>query len=66
VDINGVIRDVIRCCGTSAEHHVSLRLNLAPALRPVLAESRPLQQVIINLVMNGTSRMASVDVRPRS
>ena len=66
VDINGVIRDVIPLLRNEVlSHHVSLRLNLAPALRPVLADRVQLQQVIINLVMNGIESMASVDVRPR-
>ena len=66
VDINGVIRDVIPLLRNEVlSHHVSLRLDLAPALRPVLADRVQLQQVIINLVMNGLESMASVDDRPR-
>jgi PAS domain S-box-containing protein len=66
VDINGVIRDVIPLLRNEVlSHHVSLRLDLAPALRPVLADRVQLQQVIINLMMNGIEAMASVDDRPR-
>jgi PAS domain S-box-containing protein len=66
VDINGVIRDVIPLLRNEVlSHHVSLRLDLAPALRPVLADRVQLQQVIINLVMNGIESMASVGDRPR-
>src|SRR5207253_2315785 len=66
VDVNGVIRDVIPLLRNEVlSHHVSLRLDLAPALRPVLADRVQLQQVIINLVMNGIESMASVDDRPR-
>ena len=66
MDINGVIRDVIPLLRNEVlSQHVSLRLDLAPALRPVLADRVQLQQVIINLVMNGIESMASVDGRPR-
>jgi signal transduction histidine kinase len=44
---------------------VSLRLDLAPALPPVLGDRVQLQQVLINLVMNGIEAMASVADRPR-
>ena len=46
-------------------HDVSLRLDLAPALRPVLGDRVQLQQVLINLVMNGIEAMAAVADRPR-
>jgi signal transduction histidine kinase len=66
VDIDGVIRDVIPLLRNEVlSHHVSLRMDLAPALPPVLADRVQLQQVIINLVMNGIEAMASVSDRPR-
>ncbi len=66
VDINGVIRDVIPLLRNEVlSHHVSLRMDLSPALPPVLADRVQLQQVIINLVMNGIESMAAVDDRPR-
>jgi signal transduction histidine kinase len=46
-------------------HEVSLRIDLAPALPPVVADRVQLQQVLINLVMNGIEAMASVDGRAR-
>jgi signal transduction histidine kinase len=46
-------------------HDVSFQLDLAPALPPVLSDRVQLQQVLINLVMNGIEAMASVDDRPR-
>jgi signal transduction histidine kinase len=46
-------------------HQVSLRVDLASGLAPVLADRVQLQQVLINLVMNGIEAMASVDDRPR-
>jgi len=46
-------------------HRVSLRMELAPALGVVLADRVQLQQVIINLVMNGIEAMQAVTDRPR-
>jgi PAS domain S-box-containing protein len=66
VDIDGVIGDVIPLLRNEVlSHRVALRMDLAPALPPVLADRVQLQQVIINLVMNGIEAMASVEDRPR-
>jgi C4-dicarboxylate-specific signal transduction histidine kinase len=66
VDINGVISGVIPLLRNEVlSHQVSLRMDLAPALSPVLADRVQLQQVMINLVMNGIEAMASVNDRPR-
>jgi signal transduction histidine kinase len=46
-------------------HQVSLRTELAPALPMILGDRVQLQQVIINLVMNGIEAMQSVTDRPR-
>jgi PAS domain S-box-containing protein len=46
-------------------HQVLLRMELAPALPIILADRVQLQQVIINLVMNGIEAMQSVTDRPR-
>jgi signal transduction histidine kinase len=44
---------------------VSLRTELAPALPAILGDRVQLQQVIINLVMNGIEAMQSATDRPR-
>jgi len=44
---------------------VALRMELAADLPPVLGDRVQLQQVILNLVMNGAEAMASVADRPR-
>jgi signal transduction histidine kinase len=44
---------------------VTLRLDLAADLPPVLGDRVQLQQVILNLVMNGVEAMASASSRPR-
>ena len=66
LDMNDVIRDVVPLIGTEMRsHEVSVRIDLAPALPPVLADRVQLQQVLINLVMNGIEAMASIDGRSR-
>jgi PAS domain S-box-containing protein len=64
--INDVIGDVVRLMHREAlRHGASLRLELAPALPPVLGDRVQLQQVIINLVLNALQAMASVTDRRR-
>ena len=46
-------------------HSVSLRMELASALPSILGDRVQLQQVIINLVINGIEAMLSVTDRPR-
>jgi signal transduction histidine kinase len=46
-------------------HRVTARMELAGALPPVLGDRVQLQQVIINLIMNGIDAMTSVSDRPR-
>jgi len=66
LDVNDVIRDVVLLIGSEVRSHdVSLRIDLAPALPPVLADRIQLQQVLINFVINGIEAMASVDDRSR-
>src|SRR6267154_4517214 len=66
LDVNDVIRDVVPLIGTEVRsHEVSLRIDLAAALPPVLADRIQLQQVLINFVINGMEAMASVDDRLR-
>jgi PAS domain S-box-containing protein len=66
LDVNDVIRDVLPLVSTEVRSHdVSLRLDLAPALPPILGDRVQLQQVLINLVKNGMEAMAGVGDRPR-
>jgi PAS domain S-box-containing protein len=66
LDMNDVIRDVVPLIGTEMRsHEVSLRIDLAPAVPPVLADRVQLQQVLINLVMNGIEAMVAIDGRSR-
>jgi len=66
LDVNDVVREVVAL----VEHEllsrrVSLRMELTPALPAVLADRVQLQQVIINLMMNGIEAMQAVTDRPR-
>ncbi len=66
LDINRVINEsIVLVQPELASHGVSLRMDLAPALPLVLADRVQLQQVIINLVMNGMEAMQPVTDRPR-
>src|SRR5438552_2225629 len=65
LDVNNLIRDVAPLVRTAVlSHRVSLRMDLASALPPVHGDRVQLQQVLINLVMNGIEAMASVGGRP--
>ena len=66
LDVNDVVREVIALVQRELiSHRVSLRMELAPALPMILGDRVQLQQVIINLVMNGIEAMQSVTDRPR-
>jgi PAS domain S-box-containing protein len=66
LDINDVVNEVtVLVQRELLRHRVSLRTELAPALPVVLADRVQLQQVILNLVMNGIEAMLSVTGRPR-
>jgi PAS domain S-box-containing protein len=66
LDINGVVKEVV----TLLQHELysqqmSLRMELAPDLGLVLGDRIQLQQVILNLVINGIEAMQPVTNRPR-
>jgi C4-dicarboxylate-specific signal transduction histidine kinase len=66
LDINDVVRETIGLMQREVfSHQVSLRVELAPALPTILGDQVQLQQVIINMVMNGIEAMQSVTHRPR-
>jgi C4-dicarboxylate-specific signal transduction histidine kinase len=66
LDINDVIKEVIALVQREMDsHRVSLRMELAPVLAMILGDRVQLQQVIINLVMNGIEAMQSITDRPR-
>ncbi|MDB5607960.1 MAG: histidine kinase [Bradyrhizobium sp.] len=64
LDINDVVSEVIALVRRELiSHRVLLRMEFAPALPMILADRVQLQQVIINLVMNGIEAMQSVTDR---
>jgi signal transduction histidine kinase len=61
LDINEVIQETVALAQNEARRRrVSLQTNLAANLAPVLGDRVQLQQVILNLMMNGIEAMNSV------
>lgn len=66
LDINDIVRDAIVLIQRElTSHRVSLRTELAPLLPMILGDPVQLQQVIINLMMNGIEAMLSDAHRAR-
>jgi signal transduction histidine kinase len=66
LDVNDVVKEVTALVRRElVSHQVSLRTEFASALPMILADRVQLQQMIINLVMNGIEAMQSVTHRPR-
>ena len=66
LDINDVIREVLALTGGELRRHgVVLHTDLAAGDRPVLGDRVQLQQVLLNLIMNGVEAMSGVTERPR-
>jgi PAS domain S-box-containing protein len=66
LDVNDVVREIITLVQRELiSNQVSLRTELASPLPMVLGDRVQLQQVFINLVMNGIDAMQSVTGRPR-
>jgi signal transduction histidine kinase len=66
LNVNDVIGETIALVQRElSSHRVALRTELAPALPAILGDRVQLQQVVINLAMNGLEAMQSVTDRPR-
>jgi C4-dicarboxylate-specific signal transduction histidine kinase len=66
LDVNDVVREAIALVQRELiSHRVSLQMELTAALPGILGDRVQLQQVIINLVMNGIEAMETVTDRPR-
>jgi PAS domain S-box-containing protein len=66
LDLNALIREVLPLVRSEVlRHRGAVRLELAAELPPVLGDRVQIQQVLINLVMNGLEAMAAVGDRPR-
>jgi PAS domain S-box-containing protein len=66
LDLNEVVEEAVTLVRHEVlRHGVAMRLDLASGLLPVLGDRIQLQQVIINLVVNGVQAMASTIDRER-
>jgi len=66
LDVNQVIGEVLTMTGHGfEENRIVLKSELAQSLPPVLGDRVQLQQVLLNLIMNGTEAMSMVTDRPR-
>jgi C4-dicarboxylate-specific signal transduction histidine kinase len=66
LDVDHVVREVVALVQRElTSHRVSLRMELAPSLSVILGDRVQLQQVMLNLVVNGIEAMQSVTDRPR-
>jgi C4-dicarboxylate-specific signal transduction histidine kinase len=62
VDINEIIAEMTALLrGEAAQHSVSVRTNLAPSLPATVGDRVQLQQVMMNLMMNGIDAMKDID-----
>src|ERR1700674_3362442 len=62
VDVNEVVREMIVLLrGEATRYNVSIRTELAAELPPVLGDRVQLQQVMMNLMLNGMDAMKDVD-----
>jgi C4-dicarboxylate-specific signal transduction histidine kinase len=61
LDINDVIRDVLALTRSELQRHgVALRTDLSANGRQILGDRVQLQQVLLNLIMNGVDAMSAV------
>jgi len=66
LDMNETIREILSLARDEVERNrVITHLHLADDLSPVLGDRVQLQQVVLNLIMNGIEAMHSVEGRPR-
>ena len=61
LDVNDLVRDTIEFTRTMlTSRHVTLRMQLAPALPPIAGDRVQLQQLVLNLIVNATEAMADL------
>ena len=66
LDLNETIREVLPLVGDEAKRNkVMIRTQFADDISPILGDQVQVQQVVLNLVMNGIEAMSSVGERER-
>ena len=66
LELNGAIQEVVALIGGELQRRgVSLRTALVAIDRPILGDRVQLQQVVLNLILNGVEAMNSVTDRPK-
>jgi C4-dicarboxylate-specific signal transduction histidine kinase len=61
VDINRLVRETIELLGNQATRHaVSIQTDLTPDMPQIMADPVQLQQVVVNLIVNGIDAMKDV------
>jgi C4-dicarboxylate-specific signal transduction histidine kinase len=66
LDLNQLIIEVLTLIPAEMEiHKISVVTDLRPGLAPILGDRIQLQQVMLNLIINGIEAMATVTDRPR-
>jgi len=66
LDLNDVIHEAVVLVRSEIDQHrVTLRMELSAMLPPVWVDRVQVQQVLLNLIMNGIEAMSSVTDRPR-
>ena len=66
LDLNDVIGEVLRLLGgETTKRRITVETDLEPALPPVVADRVQLQQLVLNLLMNGLDAMDEISDRPR-
>ncbi len=66
LDINQTVREIVTLTrGESRRKGVTISMDLAADAPPVAGDRVQLQQVILNLILNGVDAMASISDRPR-
>jgi PAS domain S-box-containing protein len=66
LDINALIKEVVKIVGPDAtRRHVQIRTQFSPALPVMLGDPVRLQQVLLNLILNGMDAMNDVENQSR-
>jgi C4-dicarboxylate-specific signal transduction histidine kinase len=66
LDIDDAIQEVLTLARSELQRHgVLLRIDLRAGNRPIFGDRVQLQQVVLNLIMNGIESMSAVSDRPR-